>query len=167
MKKWLLMLLSFLTVCTLALTTGCGGPKLEGKWVGMGPHFWVGHQVAAVIEINKVKDLENNYLVKLHFEGYNSGLGSTKYVWQVERDEEIPMVYSKDKQMLMAQGKEKGLILTYKDGKWTMPQIGLFGGPFVFEEYSDSVMQKVRKACQDELKQQAGDRKVEFTDPKK
>ena len=166
MKKWLLLLLSLLSVCTLALTTGCGGPKLEGKWVGRGPHFWVGHQVCAVMEINKAKGSENNYMVKLHFEGYNGGFSSTKYVWKVERDEEIPMVYSKDKQMLMAQGKEKGLNLAYKDGKWTMPQMGL-GGPFVFEEYSDSAMQKVRKTCQDELKQQAGDKKVEFVDPKK
>ena len=157
MRKWILALLALFTCFTVAFTTGCGGPKLEGKWIAQGHENWSGNEICLIMDIQKVKGTDNDYTLLLRDEKYLKN--GNNFVWtKGDSNAPFPVTYDKEKQMLSPkEASMKGLDFNYKDGKWTMPATWILGGPYVFEEYSDSTLEKMQKKCQEIIKKDYGD----------
>lgn len=156
MKKLVSLLLAVFAICTLAMVSGCGGQKLDGKWIGLRDNKVVLMPIAPVIEIQKAKGgSDTAYTVTMNVEYYD-GQGKA-FKWVSEKGQPLPATYDKKEDTLTITAKGMGtLVFQYKDGKWTTGSIGLFDGPFVFEPYS-SGLDKAQKACQEVIKKQYGD----------
>lgn len=166
MKKWILLLLSFFSICTISLTAGCGGPKLEGKWITQAQDNWNGRPICLIMDIQKVKGSDTEYSLSMQIKSYRGN--RNRFIWTKEKQEQpLLMTYDKEKQMLIPkEAKMEGFDFTYKDGKWVMAATWILGGPYTLEEYSDSALDTIKKNCQEIIKKQWGE-DVKFFDPKK
>lgn len=122
--------------------------------------------------IIKVKDTDNRYKVMAAAEMYNStDLGKT-YVWTIEPNRDAyDDVYDKEKKVLHIAvpnvfSGSKNWDMTYKDGKWTVNDIGL-GCTYTMESY-DKGLTNAQKALQDWAKKyDHASENAKFVDAKK